>query len=92
WGERAERAYRNLLETFPLFAAFALAVAVTGTANGLSATGAWIYLAARVAYVPAYISGVPHVRSLIWVAAMVGIAMVGWPLLGAVFAAEAPAG
>ena len=37
---RAERAFRNLLETFPIFAALALALVITGRNGGLGALGA----------------------------------------------------
>src|SRR5476649_2703407 len=37
---RAHRAFRNLLETFPIFAALALALVVTGRNGGLGALGA----------------------------------------------------
>jgi uncharacterized MAPEG superfamily protein len=41
---RAERAFRNLLETFPVFAALALALVVTGRNGGLGAMGAEAWL------------------------------------------------
>lgn len=78
---RAERAFRNFLETFPLFAAAVLALLASGRADAGTALGAQLYFWARLAYLPLYLAGVPYVRSLAWAASMAGFAMVLWPLL-----------
>ena len=70
---RLDRALRNFLETFPLFAAAVLAVQLSGTHGALTEWGARLYLWARVLYVPLYAAGVPVVRSLVWNVATVGI-------------------
>ena len=72
---RLKRALENLLETYPAFVALALALAVTGKSGGIAATGAWVWLAARVVYVPLYAFGVPAVRTLAWVVSVVGLLM-----------------
>src|SRR5580692_8272121 len=56
---RAERAFRNLLETFPVFAALALALAVTGRNGALGALGAEVWVAMRVLYLPLYFIQIP---------------------------------
>ncbi|MEM6762613.1 MAG: MAPEG family protein [Pseudomonadota bacterium] len=81
WGDRADRAFRNMRETFPLYGAFTVAVVAIDATSTMTAWGAVIYLVARVLYLPAYIFHVQFVRSLIWVASMLGIAMLGLPLL-----------
>ncbi|HUD41915.1 MAG TPA: MAPEG family protein [Dokdonella sp.] len=73
---RLERAQRNFLETFPFFAAAALAVVLTGRSDAMTALGAQLYFWARVAYVPIYAAGIPYVRSLVWVASVVGLLLV----------------
>ena len=78
---RLERALRNFLETFPLFAAAILLVQVTGRNGRLSAIGAELYLAGRVLYVPLYVAAVPLMRSLVWNVATVGIILVLLSLL-----------
>ncbi len=78
---RLERALRNFLETFPLFAAAVLLVEVTGRNGRLSAIGAEMYLAARVIYVPLYVAAVPLLRSLVWNLATIGIVLVLLSLL-----------
>jgi uncharacterized MAPEG superfamily protein len=70
---RLDRALRNFLETFPLFAAVVLAAHVTDTHNALTALGAQLYFWARLAYALLYAAGVPVVRSLVWNVARVGI-------------------
>ena len=70
---RLDRALRNFLETFPLFAAVVLAAHVSETHNALTEWGSRLYLWGRVAYVPLYAAGVPLVRSLVWNVATVGI-------------------
>jgi uncharacterized MAPEG superfamily protein len=67
---RADRAFRNLLETFPAFAALALALVVTGRHGGLGALGAEAWVALRVLYVPLYFIQIPFARSLVWFASM----------------------
>jgi uncharacterized MAPEG superfamily protein len=67
---RAERAFRNLLETFPLFAALALALVVTGRNGGLGALGAEAWLITRILYLPLYFIQIPYARSLVWFASM----------------------
>ena len=47
-----DRAYRNFLETFPIFAAVLLAVAVQGKSGNLSHWGALLYVIARIVYIP----------------------------------------
>lgn len=81
-GGRLERAYRNFLETFALFAAAVLLAHALGKSTPNSALGAQIYIWARVLYVPAYVLAVPFVRTLIWAASVVGILLVlsaVWP-------------
>jgi uncharacterized MAPEG superfamily protein len=63
---RADRAFRNLLETFPVFAALSLALVVTGRNGGLGALGAEVWVVSRILYVPLYFIQIPFARSLVW--------------------------
>jgi uncharacterized MAPEG superfamily protein len=63
---RADRAFRNLLETFPAFAALALALVVTGRTGGLGVLGAQVWVAMRILFVPLYFIQIPYLRSLVW--------------------------
>ena len=70
---RAERALKNYLETFPALVGLSLALAVLGKTGGLGATGAWIWLFARIAYVPLYLMGIPYIRSAVWTVSAIGL-------------------
>ena len=76
YADRAGRASRNALETFPVFAAAVLGAAAAGKTGGIAEVGAWMYLAGRLAYWPIYVFGVPHVRSVVWGVSMAGLVMI----------------
>ena len=73
---RLDRALRNFVETFPLFAAVVLVAHVTDTHDVLTELGARLYFWGRVAYVLLYAAGVPLIRSLVWNVATIGIMLV----------------
>jgi uncharacterized MAPEG superfamily protein len=79
---RLQRAQRNLFETLPLFAAAVLIAHIGGRESALTLWGAWIYLLARIAYVPLYAAGIPVVRTLAWAASMAGLIMILYACLG----------
>lgn len=82
YGGRLERAFKNFLETFVFFAAAVLLAHALGKSTHNSVLGAQIYIWARVLYVPAYVLGIPFVRTLVWTASLAGILMVMsavWP-------------
>lgn len=63
---RLMRAADNHLEALPLFIAAVVLVSLAGSGNWFTALCAWIYLAARILYVPAYALGLSPWRSAIW--------------------------
>lgn len=73
---RLERAFRNFLETFPFFAAAVIVAALAGRHNWATVWGAEIYLAGRVIYWPLYGFGVPVLRTLVWIAATLGMLLI----------------
>lgn len=78
---RLDRALRNFVETFPLFAAVVLVAHVSDTHNALTSLGVQMYFWARLAYVLLYAAGVPLIRSLAWNVATVGILLLVAALL-----------
>lgn len=74
-GGRCQRAFDNFKETWPLFIALALGLAITHRGGGTAATGAWIWLGGRIAYLPLYILGIPYLRSVAYGVAGVGLVM-----------------
>ena len=78
---RLERARDNFLETLPLAIVALLGVVVAGKTSSTTALGGWLWLGARVVYLPLYGFGVPKVRTLVWMASIVGLIMALKPLL-----------
>lgn len=78
---RLERAQANFAETFPLFAAAVLGCVLAGRASHSVEFGCWLYLGARVLYLPVYAAGVPLVRSLVWGLSLIGLLHPLWALL-----------
>jgi uncharacterized MAPEG superfamily protein len=73
---RLERAQRNYLETFTFFAAAVMIANVAGRHDWMTILGTQLYFWGRVAYLAAYASGVPLLRSLIWNVATLGIVLI----------------
>ena len=63
---RLQRAFGNHFEGLILFTLAVVVVTLGGQASAVTATCAWIYLAARILYVPAYVLGWVPWRSAIW--------------------------
>ncbi len=78
---RTMRAQANFQETFPIAIVALLGVVLANKTSGTTALGGWIWLGARVVYLPLYAAGVPVVRTIVWAAGMAGLVMVIWPLL-----------
>jgi uncharacterized MAPEG superfamily protein len=73
---RLQRAHRNFLETFPLFAAAVIAAHLAGRNGELTFWGAQLYFWGRVAYLPLYAFGVYMVRSIVWGVTILGIGLI----------------
>jgi uncharacterized MAPEG superfamily protein len=72
---RAERTARNTAENFMLFAALALVAHAAGADNAKVAFGAQIFFWSRLVYIPVYYAGVTFLRTAVWLAGIVGMAM-----------------
>jgi len=76
---RVRRANQNMLEALGMFAPVALlAIHLDATSATL---GAAVFFWARVAFAPLYLLGVPWLRTLVWLAGVVGILMMIFKLL-----------
>ena len=78
---RTMRAQANFLETFPIAIVALLGVVIANRTSQTTAIGGWVWLGARVVYLPLYVAGVPVIRTVVWTIGMVGLGMVLWPLL-----------
>ncbi len=72
---RADRAARNTVEGFVLFAAIALVAHVAGVSSPRVALGAEIFFWSRVLYIPIYYAGIPYLRTIVWTVGIFGLAM-----------------
>ena len=75
-GARLDRAWKNFLETFPLFVAAVLIEAQVPQDSEVAALGAQLYFWGRVAFLPIYAIGLPFVRTAAWTVSLAGIVMV----------------
>ena len=73
---RFVRAHRNLLDIFPQFVAALFLVHAAHAAGWLSIIGAWGFVIARIAYVPAYAFAPSGVRPVCWLVAQTGIFLI----------------
>ena len=78
---RAERTVRNHIEALMVFAPLVLVADAAGVSNSLTIWGAGLFLGARLAFVPAYLLGIPVLRTLIWFAGVIGTGMIGYAVL-----------
>ncbi len=63
---RLVRALNNHFEGLILFTIACTIITISGQSSALTATCAWIYLLARLAFVPAYYFGLVPWRSIVW--------------------------
>ena len=63
---RLQRALNNHFEGLILFTLAVVVVTLGQQSTGVTQTAAWIYLGARVAYIPGYYLGLRPWRSAIW--------------------------
>ena len=75
YGQRLERANNNFKETLPLALGLLIMVHVLEKQGGISVTGAWLYLGARILYPFMFLSGIPMARTTAWAASIVGLGM-----------------
>lgn len=80
-GGRLKRAQANFLETLPIAIIALLGVVVANRTSSATALGGWIWLGARVVYLPLYAAGIPVLRTIAFAVSIVGLAMVLKPLL-----------
>ncbi len=73
---RAGRATQNFLETLPAFVAATLVLHLAELASEMTRVASLVYLLGRAAYLPAYLTGIPWLRTVIWNLATAGLAVV----------------
>lgn len=73
--QRAGRALRNFLETYPLFIALVVVSELANRHGALTKWAAVLYVVARAVYLPLYINGGGIVRSIVWALALLGLVL-----------------
>ena len=68
---RLQRAMNNHFEGLILFGIACFVTTISDQSTGFTAACAWVYLGARVLYVPAYVFGWAPWRSVIWMVGLV---------------------
>ncbi|HET7671174.1 MAG TPA: MAPEG family protein [Burkholderiales bacterium] len=76
WAGRAARAHHNMLESLVLFAALVLIAVAAGKTDANTLLGAQIFFWARLVYAVVYIAGIAWVRTAVWFASIVGLALI----------------
>ena len=72
---RADRTASNTLENFVLFLGLASVAMTSAAPSPLILQGAQLFLLARLVFVPVYYAGIIYVRTLVWLAGVVGLIM-----------------
>lgn len=80
---RLGRARGNFLETLPVAIIVLFGVVLAERTSEMTALGGWIWLGARIVYLPLYWAGIPVIRTLVFMVSLVGLGMVAWPLFAA---------
>ena len=78
---RLERAQANFAETFPIAMVALIGVVVAERTSQWTAIGGWVWLGARLIYLPVYAAGISGWRTLVYAISLVGLGMAIWPLL-----------
>jgi uncharacterized MAPEG superfamily protein len=78
---RAQRAYRNMLETLPIFIALVLVAQVANKADATTLLGAQLFFWGRLAHAVIYVAGLPWLRTLVWLVSVVGLILIFVELL-----------
>jgi uncharacterized MAPEG superfamily protein len=82
WVKRTERAQRNLLESYPLFLSLVVVLGLSGRSDQLSALGALLWFACRLAHAGLFMAGVTGWRTGAYLLSLVGLALMLVSLAG----------
>lgn len=80
FNQRATRLRNNMLENMVLFLGVVLIAHAAGVSTRGTVLGVHLFLFGRIAHAVWYLGGWPLIRPVFWLIAVIGIAMVAWPL------------
>jgi uncharacterized MAPEG superfamily protein len=75
---RSDRAAKNMLENFVLFAALLLGARAANVAPQRLELAAELFFWSRLAYFPVYLAGIPYLRTALWAVGVVALGMILW--------------
>jgi uncharacterized MAPEG superfamily protein len=78
---RLLRAQANLYETLPLFIGALLGAAALAHLGWKTQLGSSLYFFGRLIYLPLYAAGVPKLRTVVWLVAVIGLLLTLWAML-----------
>lgn len=78
---RLDRAARNTLENFLLFAALVLAAHVANAVTPQVTLGAHLFVWSRMVFVLVYWAGIPFLRTAVWAVGVLGLGLIAAPML-----------
>jgi uncharacterized MAPEG superfamily protein len=81
WGQRANRAHINAVETFAPFAALVLVAHVAGKESAMTAFWTMAFFWLRLVYSVVYLLAVPFVRTLLFTLGFVAVCGLAWVVL-----------
>jgi len=81
WGQRANRAHLNAVETFAPFAALVLIAHVAGKESAMTAFWTMAFFWLRLAHAGVYWLAVPFVRTLVFTLGFVAVCGLAWSVL-----------
>jgi uncharacterized MAPEG superfamily protein len=76
WVGRAERAHLNILQNLVLFAVLVLVAVLTNRTNDMTLLGAQLFFWGRIAYALIYLAGIQWLRTLSWLASVIGLVLI----------------
>ena len=81
WGERANRAHLNAVESFAPFAALVIVAQIAGKANAMTAFWAASFFWLRLAHAVVYWAAIPYLRTVLFTLGFICVAGIFWAVM-----------
>jgi uncharacterized MAPEG superfamily protein len=81
WGQRANRAHLNAIESFAAFAALVIVAQIAGKANGMTAFWAASFFWLRLVHAVVYWAAVPYLRTVVFTLGFVCVVGLFWEVI-----------
>jgi uncharacterized MAPEG superfamily protein len=81
WGQRANRAHINAVESFAPFAALVIVAQLAGKANGMTAFWAASFFWLRLAHAVVYWTAIPYLRTVLFTLGFVCVVGLFWQVI-----------